>query len=90
MSLLNELNHWSEVQRKALLQIERLFKSQFIIGTDCYDDDIHAYCLGRVTENGNLEIILSKSMRAGEEFEQEVENISKYFNAQKIESKKGL
>ncbi len=53
------------------------------IGVDCYDSDNLAYCLGR--EMGeHFEILLAKTMRGKREFEMEVKNLSKYFNAEII------
>lgn len=54
----------------------------YILGVDMYDDDIHAYCLiMRYRETESDFVILSKEMKAGDEFNQEVENLRKYFNA---------
>jgi hypothetical protein len=54
--------------------------SQYIMGVDTYDKDIACYCLMKKTGD-STEILLSKRMRKSVEFTQEVENLSKYFNA---------
>ena len=57
-----------------------LIKSQYIIGVDTYDKYIGCYCLiKRVGDS--IEVLLSKKMRNSVEFTQEVENLSKYFDA---------
>jgi hypothetical protein len=52
----------------------------YIIGLDTsYDKDSFSYCLFRKV-NGITEILLSKTMRDQNEFNQEVNNLAKYFN----------
>ena len=55
----------------------------FIVSVDTYDKPICAYALFRRTENG-LECINVKSMNDYESFKDEVENLTKYFNATQI------
>lgn len=52
----------------------------YAIGVDTYTKDKLAYCLSRKV-NDDVEILLAKTMRDEKEFEQEVENLAKYFNA---------
>ncbi len=53
---------------------------KFFIGVDTYNEDNMAYCLAREL-NGVKEIINIKKMRDKDAFEQEVNNIAKYFEA---------
>lgn len=55
-------------------------KPTYSIGVDTYDKKALAYCLCK-TNDGKMEILLAKTMRVEKEFKQEVENLSKYFNA---------
>lgn len=59
------------------LDIKKPFYS---IGVDTYDEKNLAYCLSR-SVNGVVEILLCKTMKDKKPFEEEVENLSKYFNA---------
>jgi len=52
----------------------------YAIGIDTYTKDKLAYCLSRKVDDV-VEILLAKTMRDEKEFEQEVENLAKYFNA---------
>ena len=54
----------------------------FVIGIDTCDEK-YAYCLVRCIDK-KKEVILVKTMNNKKEFEKEVDNISKYFNAEKI------
>lgn len=58
-----------------------MVKSKYYIGTDTYDKKALCYCLTKKTGD-NFEILLSKTMRDKAEFNQEVENLAKYFNAE--------
>jgi len=53
---------------------------KYFIGIDTYNEDSSAYCLSR-TVGDNIEVILCKTNRNKEEFEEEVKNLKKYFNA---------
>lgn len=55
-------------------------KPTYSIGVDTYDKKTLAYCLCK-NLNGTMEILLAKTMNKEKEFKQEVENLSKYFNA---------
>jgi hypothetical protein len=61
-------------------------KPYFVIGVDTFDKKYLTYSLGR-TDGDNLEIILHKSLKDDIEFKQEVENLSKYFNAEVFSNK---
>ena len=65
---------------KALLEKATIKQPEYVIGVDTYDKDVLAYCFGRKVD-GVFKIMLSKTMRDEKEFKQEVENLSKYFNA---------
>lgn len=54
-------------------------KQEYFIGVDT-EDKILAYCFGRIVD-GVFEILLSKCMKNETEFNQEVDNLAKYFNA---------
>lgn len=58
---------------------------KYTIWADTYDDKTHAYCLVRLLSDGTTEVLLSKSMTAGREFQEEVENLSKYFNVEEVQ-----
>ena len=55
-------------------------KPYYALGVDTYDKNSLAYCLTRKID-GNIEILLCKKMKDEIEFEQEVKNLAKYFNA---------
>jgi hypothetical protein len=65
---------------KKLLEKMKVEKPIYSIGVSTYDKNLSCYCLGREC-NGKHEIILLKTIKDEIEFKQEVENISKYFNA---------
>ncbi len=65
---------------KALLEKPSIKQPYYVMGVDTYDKDALAYCLSRKVD-GVIEILLCKTMRDENEFKQEVENLSKYFNA---------
>lgn len=53
---------------------------RYVIGTDTFDKGVFTYCLLRRV--GDIcEVLLLKSMHDEGEFEEEVKNLSKYFNA---------
>lgn len=66
-----------------LLLDKALKQTKYVIGVDTYDKYASAYCLGRKID-GVFEIILCKTMYDKNEFKQEVENLSKYFNVDVI------
>jgi hypothetical protein len=52
---------------------------------DTYDEGSLAYCLcRRIDDNADILILLAKTMRNRKEFDLEVKNLSKYFNAKII------
>ena len=53
---------------------------KFLIGTDTYDENSCAYCLCRAVDD-KIEVIMAKTMNNVVDFDKEVENLSKYFNA---------
>lgn len=63
-----------------LTQLTQKESPNYYIGVDTYDKNALAYCLTRRLD-GKTEIILLKTMASEKEFKEEVENISKYFNA---------
>ena len=65
---------------KAMLEKATIKQPYYAMGVDTYDKDALAYCLSRKVD-GVIEILLCKIMRDEKEFKQEVENLSKYFNA---------
>jgi hypothetical protein len=56
---------------------------EYFISIDTFFKENLTYCFGRVVD-GRCEIMLSKIMRDENEFNQEVENLAKYFNAKAI------
>jgi hypothetical protein len=66
-----------------LADLAKINEPQYYIGVDNYDKENNAYCLSRHWE-GNIEILQSKVIKDEVEFEKEVENLSKYFNAKII------
>jgi len=52
----------------------------YSIGVDTYDKESLAYCLCRHMD-GKTEILLVKTMRSKKRFKEEVNNLSRYFNA---------
>jgi hypothetical protein len=65
--------------------LDNLPKRSHVIGVSD-TTDIYSYCLGVFTRDG-LEIILCKSMWNKNLFYEEVENLSKYFNAEIFKEK---
>jgi hypothetical protein len=68
---------------KALLDKNIIKQPEYIMGVDTYDKDALVYCFGRKID-GVFEIMLTKTMRNETEFNQEIENLVKYFNAEVI------
>lgn len=62
------------------MPIIKIEPPKHIIGVDTQDKDKNAYCLTRHF-NGTVEILLSKTIRDENEFQDEVENLQKYFDA---------
>lgn len=60
---------------------------RFVIGVDTHDENNYAYCLVSKINENDTTIILSKVMRNEEDFNQEVENLTKYFNTELIKEK---
>ena len=54
---------------------------KYVMGIDTYDKDTLTYCLSRKV-NKTFEVILRKTIRDEKEFQQEVDNLAKYFNAE--------
>lgn len=65
---------------KALLDKSSIKQPYYAIGVDTYDKEHLAYCLVKEL-NGVSEILLLKTMSNESEFNQEVDNLAKYFNA---------
>ena len=53
---------------------------KYTIGVDTYDKNFPTYCLCRL-KGETVEVLLSKTMRDEKEFEREVQDLAKYFNA---------
>ncbi len=68
---------------------KKLFKNintvnqKYHIGIDTYDKDNLAYCLTRTIDKVT-EVLLLKRMKDETAFNEEVDNLAKYFNAKKI------
>lgn len=75
----------STVFSKELLDKISVEKPYYCIGVDNYDKKALAYCLSKKV-NENVEILLCKTMTNEDEFEKEVNNLSKYFNCDIIGS----
>jgi hypothetical protein len=65
---------------KELIKKNHNNKPVYVIGTDTYDKNCLTYMLCRKTETGS-EVILSKKMGDESAFNEEVNNLSKYFDA---------
>lgn len=65
---------------KALLKIQMDKKPRYVIGVDSYNKDALAYCLGKELD-GSFEVLLAKTIRNKMRFEEEVQNLAKYFGA---------
>jgi len=55
----------------------------YCIGINTYDKDNYTYCLSRTIDK-KFEIILLKRKKDRKEFDEEVENMAKYFNAKVV------
>ena len=75
----------STVFSKELLDKITVEKPYYCIGVDNYDKKALAYCLSRKV-NENVEILLCKTMTNEDDFKNEVNNLSKYFNCDIIGS----
>lgn len=65
---------------KSLLEKAIIKQPYYAMGVYTYDKNTLSYCLSRKVD-GVVEILLCKTMRDETEFNQEVENLAKYFNA---------
>ena len=66
-------------------------KAIYTIGVDCTFDKVKSYCLSKTVVGKSTEIILTNSVVEDQEFrseksefQKEVENLAKYFNAKII------
>ena len=50
------------------------------MGINTYDKETMAYCLG-IKKDGFFEVLLAKTMNDEKEFNEEVQNLVKYFDA---------
>lgn len=75
-------------QEKLLTQIEllKLDPPKYYIGVDTYDETESSLCLG-YQQGGNFTVLLAKTERNKDSFNEEVNNLMKYFNAVKIEER---
>lgn len=67
---------------KKLLAKGKIPKFEHFIGVDTYDEKNFCYCLVRKSGD-NTDIVMAKNMKIKAEFDKEVENMMKYFNAKK-------
>ncbi len=65
---------------EGLLKCLSIPQVEYVVGIDTYDEKANAYCLVRAID-GNKEVILSKTVIDPKEFQEEVDNLAKYFNA---------
>ena len=65
---------------KKALDNAKVSPPRFYMGVDEYDKNALSYCLMREF-NGTIEVVLAKTMRDKVLFDQEVENLAKYFEA---------
>ncbi len=82
------LQEWLETPREG-----KSVTPRYVIGCDA-TDNLNTFCFGRQNFNGSFEILLQKQfinkdqpITGKTEFETEVENTSKYFNATIIKEK---
>jgi len=64
---------------------DKITEPEYFMGVDTYDKKMNAYCLTRRVD-GVTEILLSKVIKEENDFEKEVENLAKYFNAKVFRS----
>lgn len=69
-------------------KIKDLTPSKYVLGVDTLDDDANAYCLMRVSGD-NKEVILCKSLKKGDDFDSEINNLARYFNADLVMTEYG-
>lgn len=67
---------------------DNIIEPEYFMGVDAYDKKMNAYCLTRRVD-GITEILLSKVIKDENDFEKEVENLAKYFNAKVLRSPVG-
>jgi len=74
-----------DLNKKILSRLAELSKDspRHVIGA-FYDEPLYGYCLA-TRQGDNINILLSKIMKDKVKFEQEVENLAKYFNATILE-----
>lgn len=61
---------------------------KYVLGVDTLDDDANAYCLMRVSGD-NKEVILCKSLKKGDDFDSEINNLARYFDADLVMTEYG-
>jgi hypothetical protein len=71
---------------KSLLDKITIKHPNYTLGVDTYDKKSFAYCLSSKKVSGEFEVLLCKTMTNEEEFNQEVANLAKYFNADIIKT----
>jgi len=64
---------------------DKIIEPEYFMGVDTYDKKRNAYCLTRRVD-GTTEVLLSKVIKDENDFEKEVENLAKYFNAKVLRS----
>lgn len=64
---------------------DKVIEPEYFMGVDTYDKEMNAYCLTRRVD-GATEVLLSKVIKDENDFEKEVENLAKYFNAKVLRS----
>jgi hypothetical protein len=67
---------------------DKIIEPEYFMGVDTYDKEMNAYCLTRRVD-GVTEILLSKVIKDENDFEKEVENLAKYFNAKVLRNPVG-
>lgn len=63
------------------MQKESAKDISYAIGVDTYNKDCLTYCLVRKNIGGIAEVLLLKKMNNRKDFDEEVGNLAKYFNA---------
>lgn len=72
--------------QKLIESIATSEKPFYAIGVDTYDKDVFAYCLFR-KKGGDIEVLVSKSVKDEIEFRKDVETLAKIFEADVYETK---